>query len=142
MLAWSHRCSTGLFRGRNPGVSVIPIAQASQNKQKGGAKVKLVIILLILGGTIFAAAKVVPVYFAYYEFQDFINSESRYAFTGYPSKTEDDVRNDVFRKAQELDIPAKRDDIQVSMARGSVSISLDYSVPIDLSAYQFTLQFH
>ena len=25
---------------------------------------------------------------------------------------------------------------------GSVDISLDYSVPIDLAVYQFTLQFH
>jgi hypothetical protein len=54
----------------------------------------------------------------------------------------DDVRNDIFKKAQDLGIPAKKEDIQVSMDNGYVSISLDYSVPIDLAVYQFTLQFH
>ncbi len=28
------------------------------------------------------------------------------------------------------------------MDNGSVAIGLDYSVPIDLALYQFTLQFH
>jgi len=71
-----------------------------------------------------------------------MNSEARFALTGYPKKNEDDIRDDIFRKAQDLGVPAKRDDIQVNMGNGYVSISLDYAVPIDLAVYQFTLQFH
>jgi hypothetical protein len=118
------------------------MAQQAQNRQKGGAKINLVITLMILGAMIFAGVKVVPVYFANYQFQDSMNSESRFALTGYPKKTTEDVRDDIYRKVQELDIPAKREDIQVSMANGYVNISLDYSVPIDLAVYQFSLQFH
>ena len=118
------------------------MAQQTQNGQKGGAKINLVITLMIMAAMIFAAVKVVPVYFANYQFQDAINSESRFALTGYPKRTIEDVRDDVYKKAQELQIPAKREDIQVSMQSGYVNISLDYSVPIDLSVYQFSLQFH
>lgn len=102
----------------------------------------LIITLLIMGSMIFAAVKVVPVYFANYQFQDAIASESRFALTGYPKRSLDDIRDDVWQKAQELSIPAQKEDIQVNIANGSVSISVDYSVPIDLAVYQVTLQFH
>jgi hypothetical protein len=118
------------------------MAQQAQNGQKGGAKINLLITLIILGSMIFAGVKVIPVYFANYQFQDSMNSEARFALTGYPKKNEDDIRDDIFRKAQDLGVPAKRDDIQVNMGNGYVSISLDYAVPIDLAVYQFTLQFH
>ena len=71
---------------------------------------------------VFAAIKIVPVYFANYQFQDSIESESRFALTGYPKKSADDVRDDVCKKAQDLGIPAKREDIRVSMTNGSVEI--------------------
>jgi hypothetical protein len=118
------------------------MAQQIQNGQKGGAKINLIITLMIMAAMIFTAVKVVPVYFANYQFQDAINSESRFALTGYPKRTVEDVRDDIYKKAQELQIPAKREDIQVSMQSGYVNISLDYSVPIDLAVYQFSLQFH
>lgn len=118
------------------------MAQQTQNGQKGGTKINLVITLMIMAAMIFTVVKVVPVYFANYQFQDAINSESRFALTGYPKRTVEDVRDDIYKKAQELQIPAKREDIQVSVQSGYVNISLDYSVPIDLAVYQFSLQFH
>jgi hypothetical protein len=111
-------------------------------KERGSSKSNLVITLLIMGSMIFTAVKMVPVYFANYQFQDAIESESRFALTGYPKKSIDDIRDDIWQKAQELSIPAQKEDIQVNVTTGSVSISLDYSVPIDLVVYQLTLQFH
>jgi hypothetical protein len=118
------------------------MARAVQNREKGGAKLNLVITLAILGAMGFAGVKIVPVYFANYQMQDSMNSESRFALTGYPKKGPSDVQDDIFKKAQDLGIPAKRDDIVVQMENGSVSIAMDYTVPIDLVVYQFTLQFH
>lgn len=111
-------------------------------KEHGGSKLNLVITLLIMGSMVFAGIKVVPVYVDNYQFQDAIESESRFALTGYPKKSIDDIRDDVWKKAQELSIPAQKEDIQVNVTNGSVSISLDYSVPIDLAVYQLNLQFH
>jgi hypothetical protein len=113
-----------------------------QNAERGGAKLNLVITLVILGAMAFAAVKIVPVYFANYQMQDSMNSESRFALTGYPKKGPSDVQDDILKKAQDLGIPAKRDDIVVLMDNGSVSITLDYSVTIDLAVYQWTHQFH
>jgi hypothetical protein len=118
------------------------MACAVQNAEKGSAKLNLIITLVILGAMGFAGIRIVPVYFADYQFKDSLNSESRFALTGYPKRSAEDVKDDIFKKAQDLGIPAKRDDIVVAMDNGSVSISLDYSVPIDLIVYQYTLQFH
>jgi hypothetical protein len=110
--------------------------------ERGGSNANLLGTLLVLGVMAFAAVKIVPVYFANYQLQDSIESESRFALTGYPMKSADDVRNDIWNKAKELGIPATKDQIQVAMENGSVAIGLNYSVPIDLAVYQLTLQFH
>jgi len=118
------------------------MARVYKSREHGGSKASLFLTLLVLGAMAFAMIKIVPVYFANYEFQDSIESESRFALTGYPKKTPDDVRNDIWTKAKELGIPAQKDSIKIAMDNGSVDIGLDYSVPIDLAVYQFTLQFH
>jgi hypothetical protein len=111
-------------------------------RQRGGSKLNTLLTLAILGGLAFTAVKIVPVYVANYEFQDSIENESRFALAGYPKKSIDDIRDDVFKKAQDLGIPAKEDDIQVKVDNTNVDIGLDYTVPINLAVYQFTLQFH
>jgi hypothetical protein len=102
----------------------------------------MLITIALFGSAIFVACKIIPPYFANFQFQDAIETESRFALTGYPKRNQDDIQNEVYKKAQDLGIPAKKDDIKVTMDTGSVTISLDYSVPIDLSVYQLTLQFH
>jgi hypothetical protein len=118
------------------------MARVHKSREHGGSKASLFLTLLVLGAMAFAMIKIVPVYFANYQFQDSIESESRFALTGYPKKTPDDVRNDIWNKAKELGIPAQKDSIKIAMDNGSVDIGLDYSVPINLAVYQFTLQFH
>ena len=113
-----------------------------RNRERGGSKLNLILTVAIIGSLGYAAFKVIPPYFANYQFQDAIESESRFALTGYPKRNQDDIQNEVFKKAQDLGLPVKRDDIHVVMDTSTCAISLDYIVPIDLSVYQFTLQFH
>lgn len=88
-----------------------------------------------------AGIKIAPAYVSNYQLQDSMKTEARFADT-YPKKTADQVRQDVWQEAQNLGIPINPQDIQLDMSGGRVSISLDYSVPVDLYVYQFTLQFH
>jgi hypothetical protein len=113
-----------------------------RSNERGGSKLNLILTLLFMGVMVFIAVKIVPVFFANYQFQDSIESESRFALTGYPKKSVDDIREDLWKKAQDLGIPARKEDIRVVVSNGSVDLGVDYSVPIDLSVYQFTLQFH
>lgn len=103
----------------------------------------MVITLLIVGFLAFTAIEVVPVYVNAYQFQDSMQSEARFALSGYPIKNPDDIRNDLWQKAQDLSIPlGSKAVIRVTEVQQDVEINVDYSVPVDLKVYQFTLQFH
>ena len=111
--------------------------------ERGSSRTNLVLTLAFLGATVFTGVKILPPYFNNYQFQDAVQSEARFALSGYPRKTEDDIREDIWKKAQELSIPLKKkEEIQIVLNQGNVTISTDYAVPIDLLVYQFSLQFH
>ena len=115
---------------------------AKQSGERGGSKLNFLITLVVLGSIGYAGFKVVPAYVNDYQFQDFIQTESRYALAGYPKKSPDDIRNDVIKKAKELDLPLKSEDIRIAVTNTSVDVSADYSVLFDLSVYQWTHDFH
>jgi hypothetical protein len=117
-------------------------ARLVRDKQLGGAKINLVLTLVILGSMAYSGFKIVPAYFANYQLQDTLTSEARFATATYPKKTADDIRDDVWKKMQELGIQAKQEDIKVNAQDQVVSIAVDYTVPVDLTVYQFTLDFH
>jgi hypothetical protein len=110
--------------------------------QRGGSKLKMLLAILIVGGIGYTSWKLIPPYFANYQFQDAIETESRFALTGYPKRSQEDIQNEVFKKAQDLGIHVKPEDVHVVMDTTKCAISLDYSVPVDLQVYQFALQFH
>lgn len=110
--------------------------------ERGGARLKTLITLAIVFGMGFTAYKIIPPYFANYQFQDAIETESRFALTGYPKRNQDNITDEVYKKAQDLGLPVTRDDIHVDMTGTTCDITLDYSVPIDLKIYEFVVPFH
>jgi len=108
--------------------------------QRGGSKLNLLITLLVVGFLVFTAVSIVPALFAKFQLQDAIETESRFAVINH--KGEDEIREDVWKKMQELEIPATKDAIRVVAAQKDVTISVDYSVPVDLKVYKFNLEFH
>lgn len=117
-------------------------AQRVRNGQHGKAKLNFAITIIILGTMVFCAVKVVPSWFANYQLQDAITTEARFATSTYPKKTPEDIQGDVFKKAQELGVPAKKEDIKVTFEGNLITISLDYSVTYDLAVTQITHLFH
>ena len=116
------------------------MGKTDRRREHGGSKLNTVLGLLIVGFMVFSGVKIVPAYFANYQLQDAMQTEARFAITS--RKDVDQVREDIWKKVQELDIPAKPDAIRVGYGQGSVDISLDYIVPVDLKVYQFNLEFH
>lgn len=69
-----------------------------------------------------------------------MQTEARFAIAN--RKGDDEIRDDIWKKVQELDIPANKEAIRVSLIQGSLTISMDYVVPVDLKVTQFNLEFH
>jgi hypothetical protein len=102
--------------------------------------------LLGIGGMVaFAVASwmLIPPYFTNYQFQDEVENEAR--LTTYSNKSEDSIRDDIYKKAQEMDVPVEKDAIQVQRSgqqgTGSVAIRVQYTVHVDLPAYPLDLNF-
>jgi len=55
--------------------------------------------------------------------------------------SEEQIRETIFKEAQDLDIPLKKEEIKVLASASLVRISVDYTVPIDLLVYKMELHF-
>jgi Domain of unknown function (DUF4845) len=110
------------------------------NLERGGSGVKLFLLLVLLGSMIFAGIKILPIYVDNYQMQDAIESEARFAIGNRLGAK--DIRDNVWKKVNEIGIPADQESLKVTANQGAVQISLDYSVPVDLLVYKFTLDFH
>jgi hypothetical protein len=108
----------------------------------GTIKLSLTLGLLALG--VWVSAELIPPYFSNYEFQDTLDTEARLGT--YSTKGDEIIRDEVFRKAQDLELPLTKDDIKVqrmgAVGSGSVLISTDYTVHVDLPGYPMDLHFH
>jgi len=115
------------------------LTRHNTRNQRGEGKLKAIIYTVILVAAVFSAVKVIPAYVNEYQLSDKIQETARFAVVN--RYTEDQVRDEIYKTVQDLGIPAKREDIKVSVSRTLVTISLDYTVPVDLLVYQLTLHF-
>jgi hypothetical protein len=111
----------------------------SKNSQRGEGRIKAIIYTVILAVAVYVAVKVVPIYVAEYQLKDKITEQARFAVVNH--YTEDQVKDILFKVIQDLDIPAKRDDIKVENTNHGLMISVNYSVPVDLSVYKTEITF-
>lgn len=101
---------------------------------------KALIVFGCIGAAFYVAFLVAPVYWNYYQFQDAIAEEAR--INSYTPKSEIDMRDTVWKKAQQLDIPlGKPEEIKVQRAGSNVAISTEYIVHIDIPVHPFDLKF-
>jgi hypothetical protein len=109
--------------------------------ERGGGKINLLLTLIVVGFLVFAGIKIVPVYVNNYELQDSMETEARFAVANRKSPV--DIRQDVWKKVVELGVPAKQDNLKVTYGPdGTIQLTLDYTVGINLLVYQWNKDFH
>jgi hypothetical protein len=107
--------------------------------ERGEGKFKAIFVLVILVLGIYCAVKLLPPYVAEYQLSDKIQEQARFAIVNH--STEEQIRNNVFKTIQDLEIPAKKENIKIVSNDQVVKISVDYIVPVDLLAYHVDLHF-
>ena len=114
-------------------------AGSASRGERGEGKFKTFAYLLFLALFIYSGVKLLPPYVAEYQLSDKMQEQSRFAVVN--RYTEDQIRDNIFKVIQDLEIPAKREEIKVTATNQVVKISLDYIVPIDLLFYHLDMHF-
>jgi len=112
---------------------------SSRSAERGAGKLKAIIYFAILIVAVFVAFKTVPSYVAEFQLKDKMSEQARFAVVN--RYTEDQIKDNIFRTIQDLDIPAKRDDVKVANTSHGIEISVNYTVPVDLLVYKTDLNF-
>ena len=113
--------------------------KAFRRGERGEGRLKALIYTAILVIGVFVAFRLVPLYVAQYELKDKMEEQARFAVVNRYS--DDQIRDNLFRVIQDLDIPAKREDIKVGNTTHGISITVDYTVPVDFLVYKTEMNF-
>jgi hypothetical protein len=104
---------------------------------------KLVTGIFAIVASIYLIVVLAPPYLANYQFEDAIKTEAQLGT--YSTKSEDAIRDSLFKKAQDLDVPISKEQIKVQRSgvtgAGSLSIDAPYTVRVNLPGYPLDLHF-
>jgi hypothetical protein len=104
---------------------------------------KMFIGILFVVVVIFASVALIPPFWANYQFEDAIKTEALMATNS--TKTEDAIRETVYKRAQDLGIAVDKEKIKVTHigmnGNGSVTIEAPYSVTVSIPGYPVVLNF-
>src|SRR5438552_13632853 len=82
-------------------------ASANRHSERGEGKLKGILMVAIVVLAIYSAWKIVPVYVNEYQLSDKMQEQARFAVVNH--YTEDQIRDNIFKVVQDLEIPAKRE---------------------------------
>jgi hypothetical protein len=114
-------------------------ATAHRRTERGEGKLKGIVIVAVVVLAIYSAWKIVPAYVNDYQLSDKMQEQARFAVVNH--YTEDQIRDNIFKVVQDLEIPVKREAIKVVSTNAIVKISMEYTIPIDLFFYHLDLHF-
>jgi hypothetical protein len=101
--------------------------------------VRGIIGLLVLVVGLYVVWSLVPPYFGHYKLEGWVDDEAR--TDTYNNKSEDQIRDTIFQKAHDSDIPITKEQIAVQRGGNSVSIEVNYTVHLDFPIHPVDLQF-
>jgi hypothetical protein len=106
---------------------------------RGGANVGCIVWLLILGFVGYILWKVVPVKIASSEFYDVMQEQAAFGSIKDPKF----IEFEILRKADELKIPVKKDNLKITRSRESITVEAHYEITIDFfnGAYKYVWKF-
>ena len=110
-----------------------------RRSERGEGKLKAIMVTAILLLGVIAGVKVIPPYVAEYQLNDKIQEIARFGIVEH--STEDQLKDKVMKTIEDLEIPATKDNIKVTAGTQRVTISVDYTVPVDIFFYHVDLHF-
>jgi hypothetical protein len=122
-----------------PATAAARLVPCRSRHQRGEGKFKTILFLLFFASMIFIGFRTVPAYVAEYQLADKMQESARFAVV--TRQNEDQIRESIYKVVQDLEIPAKKEDIKITSTNSLVTIAIDYNVPVDLLFYQTEMHF-
>jgi len=97
------------------------------------------IFLLLLTAAIIVALKLGPIYYANFNFESDIKTETSRA--GARFLDNETITKDILALAKKNEIRIKKEDIKIDRYAGQIHIEVTYSVPVDLIFFERDLNF-
>ena len=106
---------------------------------RGSANVGCIVWLVILAFVGYVLYKVVPVKIASSEFYDVMQEQAAFGSI----KDVKFIEFEILRKAEELKIPVKKDNLKITRSREMITVEAHYTVTIDFfnGAYKYDWKF-
>jgi hypothetical protein len=106
--------------------------------RRGASSLGCLVTLLVVAAVIYFGVNIAEVYWRYYEFQDDMNQEVRFA-----AHTPDDrIRNRLKAAADSLDLPDDAHHIDIRRTETTITIETEYYERIELPMYARDVLFH
>lgn len=114
------------------------MSDQSRTDERGGATLKFVIVMAIIGAIAFAGYKFVPVVYQSYLFKDLMQHNVDVAATqGYQPQW---VRDQLFKSLPEYNIPQTA--MITPVARDNrIEVTVQYTLPIEFPGYTYQYEF-
>src|SRR5258706_15957763 len=112
----------------------------AREPERGAGHFKAILWLLAFAAFIYVMIKVVPVLVDNFQFQDGVQNIARFASA--TRQTPEQIRAAVLKEAQKDDVPIDEKDVKIDAVSGNVRITVDYSLTVHCTVYQWTLNFH
>ncbi len=106
--------------------------------ERGEGRFGTLVGIAILAVSIYLGIKVIPVLIDGYAFRDYLKEEARFAAL---RNKDEEVRNRVIRKAQEMELPIKPAQVVVNRAQTFFEIKVKYNVPIETPVYTYDMSY-
>jgi hypothetical protein len=115
-------------------------ATRARDGQRGGARIRALIWTTILLAIIFVCYKVVPPYYANYEFEDWLKTQVPFLMVNHTSN--DALVAAIIKEMKNDGVTITKENIKIiqNTSQG-INVQIDYTVPCDLIVYQANLHF-
>jgi len=107
--------------------------------QQGAGRIKAIITITIIILLVYLAIKIIPPFVNYYDLRDHMEQTATFAAVG--TQTEAQIREDIWRKIQDLGIPGRPEYLKVSKGNRRVQISYQYVIEVPFLGYTIKLNF-
>lgn len=102
---------------------------------RGGAGTIFFLLLMVVAG--YFALKFVPVKVNAYAFADSIEEEASFA----SQRSDEAIHRNLIRRAQDLSLPIKAEQIKVARADSQITVEADYTVPVETVVFTYPWRF-